>query len=161
VRVYDPYQAPEAVAAWGAVHVADLVELAAGVDVLSVHTPLTPDTWGLISRDVIRAMKPGAILVNTSRGPVVDEVALVEALQDGRLGGAGLDVFSPQPPAAGNPLLHMDQVVLTPHIASFTHQGRRRMGLTVVEDVLRALRGECPQYLANPDTWPRRRTLEK
>ena len=160
VHVYDPYLSPETVAAWGAVHVAGLVELAAGVDVLSVHTPLTPETRGLISRDVIRAMKPGAILVNTSRGPVVDEAALVEALQDGHLGGAGLDVFSPQPPAPGNPLLHMDQVVLTPHIASFTRQGRRRMGLTVVEDVLRALRDEQPQYLANPDTWPRRRKLQ-
>jgi D-3-phosphoglycerate dehydrogenase len=157
VRVYDPYLPPEMVIGWGAVSVAGLVELAAGVDVLSVHTPLTAETRGLVSRAVIRAMKPGAILVNTSRGPVVDEAALVEALQDGHLGGAGLDVFDPQPPAAGSPLLSLDQVVLTPHVASFTREGRRRMGLTVVEDVLRVLRGERPEYLANSETWSRRR----
>jgi D-3-phosphoglycerate dehydrogenase len=96
-------------------------------------------------------MKPGAMLINTSRGAVVDEAALIEALQDGHLGGAGLDVYDPQPPAAENPLLKFDQVVLTSHVASFTHEGRRRMGLTVVEDVLRVLRGERPQYLANPE----------
>jgi phosphoglycerate dehydrogenase-like enzyme len=137
--------------------VSDLAALASQVDVLSVHTPLTPATRRLISRDVIRALKPGAILVNTSRGPIVDEAALVEALRDGHLGGAGLDVFDPQPPAPGNPLLEFDQVVLTPHVASFTHEGRRRMGMTVVDDVLSALRGERPLYLANPDIWPRRR----
>ena len=158
VRVYDPYLDSEMVTGWGAVHVLDLVELVKGVDVLSVHTPLTPGTRQLISREVIRAMKPGAILINASRGPVVDEEALVEALLDGHLGGAGLDVFDPQPPGPENPLLSLDQVVLTPHVASFTHEGRLRMGMTVVEDVLRALRGEQPRYLANPEIWPRRRT---
>ena len=157
VRVYDPYVDAEIVAAWGAEHAADLVELAGQVDVLSVHAPLTPQTRGLISRDVIRALKPGAILVNTSRGPLVDEGALVEALEDGHLGGAGMDVYDPQPPAPDHPLYHFDQVVLTPHVASFTQEGRRRMGLTVVEDVLRALRGERPEYLANPEVWERRR----
>lgn len=161
VRVYDPHLDSETVAEWGAVQVPDLVELAKGVDVLSVHTPLTRATRQLIGREVIRAMKPGAILVNTSRGPVVDEEALVEALLDGHLGGAGLDVFDPQPPSPDNPLLTFDQVVLTPHVASFTHEGRLRMGLTVVEDVLRALRGERPRYLANPEIWPRRRTPER
>jgi D-3-phosphoglycerate dehydrogenase len=161
VRVYDPYLDSETVTGWGAVQVPDLVELARGVDVLSVHTPLTPGTRQLISREVIRAMKPGAILINTSRGPVVDGEALVEALLDGHLGGAGLDVFDPQPPSPENPLLSLDQVVLTPHVASFTRGGRLRMGMTVVEDVLRALRGEQPLYLANPEIWPRRRTAAR
>jgi D-3-phosphoglycerate dehydrogenase len=161
VRVYDPYLDADTVTGWGAVPVPDLVELVMGVDVLSVHTPLTPETRQLISREVIRAMKPGAILINTSRGPVVDEEALVEALLDGHVGGAGLDVYDPQPPGSDNPLLSLDQVVLTPHVASFTHEGRLRMGMTVVEDVLRALRGQQPRYLANPEVWPRRRTLPK
>jgi D-3-phosphoglycerate dehydrogenase len=159
VRVYDPYLAADAVRARGPEPMADLVELAGQVDVLSVHAPLTPQTRGLISRSVIRAMKPGAILVNTSRGPLVDEQALVEALLDGHLGGAGLDVLDPQPPAADHLLYGLDQVVLTPHVASFTIEGRRRMGLTVVEDVLRALRGERPEYLANPEVWEQRRRL--
>jgi len=160
VAVFDPYLDPETVSAWGATPVTDLIALAGQVDVLSVHTPLTPETHRLIGRDVIRALKPGAILINASRGAVVDEAALIEALQDGHLGGAGLDVYDPQPPAADNPLLGFDQVVLTPHVGSFTHEGRRRMGLTVVEDTLRALRGERPEYLANPEVWPRRRAVD-
>jgi D-3-phosphoglycerate dehydrogenase len=157
VFVFDPYVDPQTVIGWGATYSQDLLDLARSVDVLSIHTPLSPATHHLIDREVIHAMKPGAILVNTSRGPVVDETALIEALQDGHLGGAGLDVYDPQPPAADSPLLQFDEVVLTPHVASFTHEGRRRMGLTVVEDVLRVLRGEHPQYLANPEAWSRRR----
>ncbi|MFC2030377.1 hydroxyacid dehydrogenase [Chloroflexota bacterium] len=153
VFVHDPYLEREAVTEWGAVFVEDLIELAGQVDVLSVHTPLTGETRRLINRDVINAMIPGAILVNTSRGPVVDETALLEALQGGHLGGAGLDVFDPQPPTPDNPLLKMEQVVLTPHVASNTDEGRLRMGLTVVQDVLRVFRGEHPEYPANPEVW--------
>ena len=159
VLVYDPYLDAETVADWGAVQVADLVELAGQVDLLSVHAPLTPETRGLVSRDVIRALRPGAILVNTSRGPLVDEAALVEALEDGHLGGAGIDVYDPQPPARDHPLYRFDHAVLTPHVASFTREGRRRMGLTVVEDVLRVLRGERPEYLVHPEVWERRRRV--
>jgi phosphoglycerate dehydrogenase-like enzyme len=160
VYVFDPYLDPETVSRWGAVHVKDLVELAGQVDILSVHTPLTPETFHLIDRDVIRTMKRGSILINAARGAVVDEGALIEALRDGHLGGAGLDVYDPEPPAADNPLFRFDQVVLTPHVASFTDEGRRRMGLRVVEDVLKVLRGELPRCLANPEVWTRRRTLK-
>lgn len=159
VKVYDPYLEPATILAWGAEAVSSLPELAGLVDVLSIHTPLTPETRHLVSPSVIQAMKPGSILVNTSRGPVVDEVALIEALEDGHLAGAGLDVYDPQPPAADSPLLRFEQVVLTPHVASFTDEGRRRMGLTVVEDILRVLCGEEPLYLANPGVWPCRRIV--
>jgi D-3-phosphoglycerate dehydrogenase len=159
VHVHDPYLDPQAVTEWGAVYVEDLMELAGCVDVLSIHTPLTPETRRLINHDVIQAMRPGAILINTSRGAVVDESALIDALMGGHLGGAGLDVYDPQPPTQENPLLHLDQVVLTPHVASFTHEGRQRMGLTVVEDILKVLQGERPHYLANPEVWAHRRTL--
>jgi D-3-phosphoglycerate dehydrogenase len=157
VHVFDPYLDRQMVAAWGAVYEDNLDELARNVDVLSVHTPLTPETRHLIHQDVIQAMKPGSILINASRGPIVDQGALIEALKRGHLGGAGLDVFDPQPPALDNPLLRFDQVVLTPHVASFTHEGRERMGLTVVDDVLCVLREERPRYLVNPDVWARRR----
>jgi D-3-phosphoglycerate dehydrogenase len=157
VHVYDPYLDPDEVRAWGAVPMDSMLALAGIVDVLSIHTPLTVGTRKLVDQAVLRAMKRGAILVNTSRGPVVDEAALVDVLEDGHLGGAGLDVYDPQPPDPGDRLLQLDEVVLTPHVASFTDEGRRRMGLTVVEDVLRVLQGEAPAYLANPEVWDRRR----
>ncbi len=130
-----------------------LVELAGQVDVLTIHTPHTPQTHHLINREVMRAMKPEGILINASRGAVVDEEALIEALKEGHLGGAGLDVFDPEPPPPDNPLFEFDQVVLTPHVASYTEEGRHRMSFTVIEDILRVLRGERPQYLANPEVW--------
>jgi phosphoglycerate dehydrogenase-like enzyme len=118
-----------------------------------MHTPLTPETHHLVDQAVIRAMKPEGILINASRGAVVDEAAVIEALSDGHLSGVGLDVYDPEPPTPDNPLFQFEQVVLTPHVASFTEEGRWRMSSTVVEDMLRALRGERPQYLANPQVW--------
>ena len=159
VFVYDPGLDAAEVSAWGAVPKPTLNGLAQEVDVLSVHTPLTQATRGLISSRVIGAMKAGAMLINTSRGPVVDEAALSKALAEGHLAGAGLDVYDPQPPAEDNPLLHFDHVVLTPHVGSFTHEGRRRMGAMVVDGVLSVLQGRRPKYLANPQVWPGRRRL--
>jgi D-3-phosphoglycerate dehydrogenase len=159
VHVYDPYVATETIIEWGATPEESLVEMAEKIDILTVHAPLTPTTHHLISREIIFALKPGAILVNVSRGPLVDEEALIEALQEGHLGSAGLDVFDPAPPRPDNPLLQMHQVVLTPHVGSFTEEGRRLMGLTVVEDILRALEGERPRFLANPEVWEKRRTV--
>lgn len=149
----DPYLSGDEIVAWGAESVPDLIELAGRVDVLSVHVPLAPETRKLIGRDVLRAMKPGAILINAARGPIVDEAALIEAIESGHLGGAGLDVFDPQPPAPDHPFLTNNRVVLTPHVASATLEGRERMGLTVVDDLVRVLRGERPEYLANPEVW--------
>lgn len=157
VCVYDPWQDAGAIADWGATPYTDLIEMVSQVDIVTIHAPYTPATRHLINRTVLHAMKSGAILVNTSRGPVVDEGALIEALQSGHLMGAGLDVFDPEPPSPDNPLLQMDNVVLTPHIGSFTEEGRRRMALTVAEEVLRVLRGERPLYLVNPEVWERRR----
>jgi D-3-phosphoglycerate dehydrogenase len=148
VAVYDPFRDPADVAGCGGTCVDDLVKLAGRVDVLTVHVPLTKETRHLIDQNVIRAMQPGGILISIARGPVIEEQALIEALQDGHLYGAGLDVFDPEPPSPDNPLMGMDNVVLTPHIGSFTDEGRRLMGLTVVEDVLRVLRGERPHYPA-------------
>jgi D-3-phosphoglycerate dehydrogenase len=159
VYFFDPYVDGETAAACQAVQVNDLAELAGLVDILSIHSPLTEETHHLVSGDVLQAMKPGAMLVNVSRGPVVDEAALIEALQSGHLGGAGLDVYESEPPSPDNPLFQMDQVALTPHLASFTEEGRRRMGLMAVEEVLRALRGEKPLHLANPEVWEHRRAL--
>jgi D-3-phosphoglycerate dehydrogenase len=157
IHVFDPYVEAAMVSEWGAIYEESLTEMAGKVDFLTIHAPLTPDTYRLVSREVLFALKPGAILISMSRGGLVDEAALIEALQAGHLGGAGLDVFDPEPPAPDNPLLQMNQVVLSPHVGSFTNEGRRLMGLMVVEDVLRALQGERPQFLANPEVWTHRR----
>jgi len=153
VHAYDPFVPPAKIQAWGAVSHAELVDMAAAVDFLSVHTPATPQTHHMVNADVLKALGKNSFLVNCARGPVVDEQALITALKEGSIAGAGLDVYDPEPPSPDNPLFRMNNVVLTPHLASFTEEGRQRMGIMVAEDVLRVLRGEMPQYPANPQVF--------
>jgi glyoxylate reductase len=115
----------------------DLLAQLANADVVSLHCPLTPDTHHLIDSDGLTAMKPTAVLVNTARGAVVDEAALVAALQTGSIAGAALDVFEDEP-AVSDELLALENVVLTPHIASATHDARLAMGMLCVS-ALRAV----------------------
>jgi phosphoglycerate dehydrogenase-like enzyme len=115
----------------------DLRALLGAADVVTLHCPLTPETRHLIDGDARAAMKRSAVLVNTARGPVVDESALVDALQRGELAGAALDVFE-QEPVVSEELLAMENVVLTPHIASATRETRHAMGMLVVS-ALRAV----------------------
>ena len=159
VLIYDPYLAEDQARACGGHLCGSLDQVVGDSDFVSIHTPLTPDTRGLIGRRELALMKPTAFLINTSRGPVVDEQALIEALSERRIAGAGLDVFEKEPPAADCPLFALDNVTLTPHMASFTDEGRYRMGVTVVQQVLDVLGGSRPQYLANPEVWERRRIL--
>ncbi|HEY6002380.1 MAG TPA: D-glycerate dehydrogenase [Anaeromyxobacter sp.] len=122
-----------------------LEALLAESDFVSLHTPLTKDTENLLSRERIARMKRGAIVVNTARGGVIDDVALAEALASGQLGGAGLDVFRDEPrvPAA---YLGLDNVVLTPHLGSGTRETRAAMARLVLEDALRVAKGEPPRH---------------
>ncbi len=156
VIVFDPYAG--AIAGLPAdVTMADRLDaLLPQVDFLTLHTPLTPDTYHLIGERELRLMTPGAYLINVSRGPVVDEAALIRALKDGHLAGAGLDVFDPEPPMPDNPLLRMPNVVVTPHVASNTDQGIWRMSHSVVDQVLQVLAGERPTFLIDPAAWPGR-----
>jgi glyoxylate reductase len=125
-------------------------------DVISLHVPLTPTTLHLIGKDELDKMKNTAVLVNTSRGPVVDEQALAEALKTGQIAGAGLDVYEEEPKV--NPaLLTLDNVVLAPHIGSASVETRTKMAVMAAENLLAALRGEIPQNLVNPDALPKRR----
>ena len=103
-----------------------------------------------------RLMREGASLINVSRGPVVDEASLIEALGDGRLAGAGLDVFDPEPPDASNPLLAMPDVIVTPHVASNTAAGIARMSESVVDQIIQMLGGEAPSFLIDRAAWPGR-----
>lgn len=123
-----------------------LPALLAESDIVSLHLPLTLATRHLIDRDALASMKPGAVLVNTARGPIVDEDALADALRAGRLGAAGLDVFAVEPVPPGNPLLELDNVVLTPHVTWYTVDTMRRY-LEVAVDNCRRLRDGLP--LAN------------
>lgn len=118
-----------------------LPALLAESDVVSLHLPLTPETATLIDRDALASMKPNALLVNTSRGGIVDEAALIDALQSGKLAAAGLDVFATEPIDAGNPLLELENAVVTPHVVWYTQDTMRRY-LTEAIDNCRRLRDE-------------------
>ncbi|MDR1928349.1 MAG: D-2-hydroxyacid dehydrogenase [Oscillospiraceae bacterium] len=119
-----------------------LEEVLRGADVLSLHCPLTPETRGLIRRETIAVMKPGALLINTARGPILNEADVAQALKEGRLGGAGLDVLSAEPPGEDNPLLHAPNCVITPHIAWATKEARGRLLAAAAENIAAFLRGE-------------------
>ncbi|WP_060481024.1 D-glycerate dehydrogenase [Pseudomonas sp. NBRC 111119] len=139
---------PEVQARYNA-HRRDLDALLAEADFVCLTVPLSASTEGLIGARELALMKPEAILVNISRGRVVDEAALAEALQAGRLRGAGLDVFVHEPLAADSPLLKLDKVVATPHIGSATEETRQAMARCAVDNLLSALRGERPANLVN------------
>ena len=119
-----------------------LADLLAESDVVSLHVPLTPDTERLIDAEAIARMKPGAVIVNTARGGLVDEEALVDALRSGRLGAAGLDVFEAEPTPAGSALLALDNVVCTPHLAWLTRETLERSLAVAVENCRRLATGE-------------------
>ncbi len=127
----------------------ELDELVAKSDVLCLHTPLTPETRGLLGADRIASMKPNAIVVNVARGEVVDEEALAAALKEGRLAGAVIDVFSEEPVPADNPLLDAPNVVLTPHTAGATNESRMRIISVAMANIVRVLKGEPPENVVN------------
>ena len=126
-----------------------LPDLLASSDIVSLHLPLTDATAGLLGRDALAAMKPDAVLVNTSRGPIVDEAALVDALRDGRLAAAGLDVFATEPVPADNPLLGLPNVVLTPHVTWYTADTMRRYLEFAVDNCERLRDGRDLAHVVN------------
>jgi glyoxylate reductase len=131
----------------------DKATLLAQADVVSLHVPLSPETRHWLGRAELAAMKPGALLVNTARGPVVDPSALVDALRSGHLGGAALDVTDPEPLPLDSPLLHLPRVLLAPHIASASHATRGRMASMAVDNLLAALEGRPPPNCVNPEIY--------
>jgi D-3-phosphoglycerate dehydrogenase len=134
----------------------ELEELFRAADVLSISLSLNPETRGLVSARLLSLMKPTAVLVNTARGEIVDEEALAAALAAGRIAGAGLDVMADEPPRADHPLLRLDNVVITPHVAVLTDVAYRKMCLEVAAQVARVLRGEKPDaaFVRNPQVLP-------
>jgi len=129
-----------------------LPDLLAGSDIVSLHLPLTADTRGLLGEAALACMKPAAVLVNTSRGAIVDEEALVDALRDGRLAAAGLDVFGVEPVQPDNPLLELDNVVLTPHVTWYTVDTMRRYLVEAVANCRRLRDGQPLAHVVNQPT---------
>jgi len=134
----------------------DLETLLAESDFVTLHVPLLPETRRLIGERELRKMKRTAILVNTSRGPIVDELALAKALSEGLIAAAGLDVYEKEPVSADNPLLKLSNVVLAPHIASATREARWAMAELAAKNILAVLRGEKPPALYNPEVMEKR-----
>ena len=154
VLAFDPFVPRDVMAQFG-VEAVDLDALLARADFVSLHCPLTDQTRHLIGERQLRTMKPGAILLNTARGPVVDESALVRALAEGRLAGAGLDVFEREPPASDNPLFQLDNVVMTAHSAGNGADGLEARWRLSVETVLALANRQWPASCVNPTVKPR------
>jgi len=151
---FDPYIDPVAAPA-GVRMLTTLDDLLSVADVVSVHIPLTDASRGLFDARTFASFRRGVVFVNTSRGAIVDQDALIAALDSGQVFAAGLDVTDPEPLPAEHPLLHRDDVVVTPHIASATSDGKLRSFESAVEQALAVVHGERPEHLVNPEVWNR------
>jgi D-3-phosphoglycerate dehydrogenase len=154
----DPYADPATAAALG-VRLTDLDTLLAESDVVTLHAVLSEETRGLIGEKALRRMKPGAVLVNTARGGLVDEEAVARAITEGWIAGAALDAFAEEPLPLSSPLRAVDptRLILTPHNASHSEAGRRANLALALAQILALGRGEVPSHLVNPDALARRR----
>ncbi len=149
VLAYDPY-VPDEVMSRAHVARAGFVDLLRKSDFISIHCALSPETQHLFGAEAFRQMKPAACLINTARGPIVDEKALADALDRGQLGGAALDVVEKEPPS-GSPLLGRENVILTPHTAFYSEESLLDLQTKAAEEVVRVLRGEAPRNPVNPE----------
>ncbi|MXY73575.1 MAG: hypothetical protein F4Y83_01415 [Acidimicrobiia bacterium] len=153
ITAFDPYLTDEQ---FGSVtRATDLEGMVASADVVSIHVPLTPDSRDLFDRRMLGLMKPDAVLVNTSRGPVVNTDALVEAVSSGHLRAVGLDVTDPEPLPVGHPLLGFENVLVSPHVAAWTKEAKGRMLAEAIDQVLSVMAGRRPSYLINPEVLER------
>jgi glyoxylate reductase len=150
----NPTPKPELADPVGATYV-DMDTLLAESDFVSLHCPLKPETTRLIGAAELRKMKRGALLINTARGPVVDQDALTEALREGVIAGAGLDVTDPEPIDPAHPLVHLENVIVLPHIASASIGARNKMAELTANNLLAGLRGERLPHTVNPQVYER------
>ena len=137
----------------GATATRDLDHLLRTADFISIHVPLSDETRGLIDARALALMKPSAVLINSSRGPVINEQALLQALRDGQIAGAALDVLSQEPPDAGDPLLALENVIVTPHSAFYSESAIAELAYGAAEHVAQALSGATPSNIVNPAVW--------
>jgi phosphoglycerate dehydrogenase-like enzyme len=157
---FDPYAAGERASHLG-VEMVSLEELLRSSDFVLVNCPLTPETRGLLGKPQFALMKPDAVIINTARGPIINEAALIDALQSGLIRGAALDVFEKEPLSTDSPLIGMDNVILTSHSIAWSEELFRDMGRIDCEGALAVYRGEAPQHVVNPPVLTRPAFLEK
>jgi glyoxylate reductase len=151
VLFYDPAPVSRAKAAQLNAQAVDLETLLAEADFVTIHTPLNAQTHHLFDQRLFARMKPGAILVNTARGPVVDPLALYQALKGGQIAAAAIDVTEPEPIPPDSPLLELDNLLITPHIASASRATRDKMASMAAENLIAGLKGERLPYCVNPE----------
>jgi len=152
VEVYDPYVPAEAIRAAGCKPAADLDAALPRADFVTVHCPKTPETINMFNAARLARMKPTARLINTARGGIVDEQALYAALASGKLAGAGIDVFAPEPPLTDNPLFTLKNVIVAPHMAGNSRESLDRAAVTTVRNLFSVLDGAPrTEYVVNPD----------
>lgn len=149
ILAYDPFVSPAEAQAMGVTQ-ASLDDVIAQADFLSLHAPVTPETYRLMDRERIARMKDGAYLLNLARGPLVDPEALLEAVDSGKLAGAGIDVFDPEPPEVSSRLRKHPMILATPHSSAVTIEGRQRIEQMAVDRLLAFFRGERPADVVNP-----------
>lgn len=153
--IHDPILTVDQIAETGLkVQQVDLETLWASSDFISMHAPSIPSTYHMVNRESIALMKNGAYLFNLARGPLVDEEALLEALDEGKLAGAGIDVFEPEPPPTDSRLRRHPRVVATPHSATTTLEARQRIEAMAVDEIQRHFSGLAPLNALNPEVWP-------
>jgi len=151
IKFFDPYLGNDIKVNFPFEKVGTLDELFKVSDFVSIHIPFTKENYHMIGSECLNKMKPGAFLINTSRGGIIDEAALADALSLGTIAGAALDVFEDEPPKPDNPLLKAENIILTPHSAALTKESSRRMALHAAQGVADVLEGKTPQWVFNRD----------
>jgi D-3-phosphoglycerate dehydrogenase len=161
VQAFDPYLSPSEIEAGGAKPAKNMKALFSSSHVVSIHVPLNEETRGLVGKSLLACMRPDAMLINTSRGGIIDEEALAEALRERRIAGAGIDVFAKEPPSQGNPLLDLPNVVVTPHSSALTKECAAKMATEAVRQTLEVLSGKEPEFVFNREGLKTRMRLKE
>lgn len=156
VAAYDPYVDDDIFEMLGVERFYDLAPMLEAVDYLSVHAPLTDETYHMIDAEALSRMKPHAVVVNTARGSIIDVAALEEALQNGTVGGAGIDVLETEPPTGEEPILTLSNAIVTPHIAWYSEESHEQNQIDGMDELVRVLEGQRPRHVVNPQIFSRR-----
>jgi len=157
VSAYDPYVEDDIFALLGVERKYELEDLLKEADYISIHTPLTPETHHMIDAQALGKMKKTAIIVNTARGPIIEQAALCEALDAGTIAAAGADVLAKEPPAADNPLLAKENALVTPHVAWYSEESFEADMIDGMDELQRVLRGKRPRFIVNPEIFGHKR----